>query len=101
MGRNRRQQRPTPPRATQPLTATAARDLAADLIRELAQDAGDPDAVRATLLAWLDREGTSRLSLASMAGLQLIFSTLLTPMPVDQIPAGALTLTAPPERNTA
>jgi hypothetical protein len=100
MSRNRRQQRPTVP-ATPLITTTEARDLAADLIRELAALAGDAAAVRATLLTWLDREGTSRLSLASMAALQLVFADCLTRMPVDQIPAGALTLTPPPERNAA
>ena len=98
MSRNRRNQRPTVPEPTRaPIGTTEARDLAADLIRELAQHAGDPDAVRAVLLAWLEAEGTSRLSLASMAALQLVFATCLTRVPVDQIPAGALTLNPPTE----
>jgi len=101
MSRNRRQPRPTPPRAIPLITTTEARDLAADLIRELAQHAGDPDAVRKVLLRWLDIEDTSRLSLASMAALQLVFADCLTRMPVDQIPAGALTLTPPTERNAS
>jgi len=101
MSRNRRHQRPTPARATPPITTTEARDLAADLIRELAQHAGDPDAARKVLLRWLDIEGTSRLSLASMAALQIMFADCLTRVPVDQMPPGALALNPPTERTAA
>ena len=100
MSRNRRQQRPTPTRATPPITVAEARDLAAELIRELAQHAGDPAAVRATLRAWLEAEDVPRLSLIGLAVVQDVFSDCLTPVPVDEIPAGGLTLT-PPERNAA
>ena len=99
MSRNRRQPRPTPPRAIPLITTTEARALAADLIRELAQDAGDPDAVRAVLLRWLEAEDVPRLSLASMAALQLVFADCLTV--VDRVPSGALALTAPTEGNAA
>jgi len=96
MSRNRRQQRPTPPSAAPLITTTEARALAADLIRELAQHAGDPDAVRAVLLRWLDAEGTSRLPMACMSAVQIIFADCLT-----RTPLGAWTLNPPPERNTA
>jgi hypothetical protein len=97
--RNRRQQRPTLPRATPLITATEARELAADLIRELAQDAGDPAAVRATLLRWLETEDTGRLSLISMSAVQQVFADCLTR--VAQVPPGALSLDPPPTERTA
>ena len=100
MSRNRRNQRPTPPRAIPLITTTEARNLAADLIRELAQHAGDPDAVRAALLRWLDTEGTGRLSLICMAAVQTTFADCLTRVPTDQVPPGALTLN-PTGRNAA
>jgi len=97
MSRNRRQ-RPTAPEPTRaPITPAEIRELGRELVRELAAAAGDPDAVRAVLMARLDIEGTSRLALASMAALHLVFSDCLTPVPVDQIPADALTLTTPTE----
>jgi len=100
MSRNRRHQRPTPPELTRaPLSTTEARTLAADLIRELAQHAGDPDAVRAVLLRWLDTEGTARLSTACMSAVQIVFADCLTR--VAQVPPGALALEPPTERNAA
>jgi hypothetical protein len=100
MGRNRRQQRPTPPRATPALiTTTEARDLAAELIRELAQHAGDPTAVRAALLRWLDIEDTARLALICMSAVQITYADCLTK--VAQVPPGALELDPPPTERTA
>jgi len=87
--------------APQPLTTAQTRALATELIRDLTPHAGDPDAVRATLLAWLAREDTSRLSLISMSVVQQVFSSCLRRAPVDQIPAGALTLNPPTERNAS
>jgi hypothetical protein len=88
------------PHGTEPeptLTTEEASQLAADLVRELADHAGDPAAVRATMLRWLDDQDVSGLSLVCMAAVQLTFADCLRPVPVDQIPAGSLTLT-PPER---
>lgn len=90
----------TPAEAPQPLTTAQARTLAAELIGDLTPHAGDPDAVRATLLAWLDREDTFRLSLVCMAVVQTTFADCLTRVPVDQISAGVLTLTQPTEGET-
>lgn len=94
MSRNRRQQRPTVPEPTRaPIGTTEARDLAADLIRELAQHAGDPDAVRTVLLQWLTREDHDRLSMVAMSAVQIMFADCLT-----RTPLGAWTLNPPPER---
>jgi len=101
MSSHRRRQRPTPPRATPLITTAQARTLAADLISDLTTHAGDPDAVRAVLLRWLDTEGTSRLSMACMAGLQIVFADCLTRVPTDQMPPGALALNPPTERTAA
>ena len=98
MSRNRGQRRPTPPRATPLITVAEARDLASGLIRELAQHAGDPAAVRASLIAWLETEDVPRLSLIGLAVVQNVFSDCLTR--VDDVPPGALALTAPTEGNT-
>ena len=98
MSRPRHHRLPTPPAPTRaPISTTEIRELGRELVRELAAAAGEPDAVRAVLMARLDIEGSSRLALASMAGLHLVFSDCLTRVPVDQIPAGALTLTTPTE----
>ena len=75
------------------MTTEQTRQLGRELVAELAQDAGDPEAVRAVLRAWLDREDVSRLAFASMAGLQLVFADCLTRTPI-----GAWTLNPPPER---
>lgn len=94
MSRNRRQQRPTPPAPTPLITTTEAHTLAAELIRELAQDAGDPDAVRAVLLRWLAMEDADRLALVCMSLTQQVFSDCLTK--VAQVPPGSLALDPPP-----
>lgn len=96
MSRNRRQQRPTPPRATPLITITEARALAADLIGQLAQHAGDPDAIRAVLLAWLEAEDTARLSMVAMSAVQIMFADCLT-----RTPLGAWTLDPPTGRTAA
>jgi hypothetical protein len=57
--------------------------------------------VRAVLLRWLETEDVHRLSMACMSAMQLVFADYLTRVPVDQIPAGALTLTPPTERTAA
>jgi hypothetical protein len=98
MSRNRRQPRPTPPRAIPLITTTEARALAADLIRELAQHAGDPAAVTATLMRWTDTLDPPRMAGICMAATRLVFADCLSRVPVDQIPAGAVTLNPPPER---
>ena len=92
MSRNRRQ-RPTPPTPTPLITTTEARDLAADLIRELAQHAGDAEQVRAVLLRWLETQDTYRLSLIGLAALEVTFSHCITV--VDEVPPGALALDPP------
>ena len=96
MGRNRRHQRPTPTRPA--LTTEQIRDLGRELIVELAPHAGNPAAVRAVLLRWLAHEDVGRLSLISMSAVQQVFASCISRVPVDQIPAGAVTLNPPPER---
>lgn len=95
MSRNRRQQRPTLPAPTPPLTVAEARDLASGLIGDLTPHAGDPDAVRKVLLRWLAMEDADRLALVCMSLTQQVFSDYLTK--VAQVPPGALALTAPTE----
>ena len=89
------------PRLTTPappsMTVTEANELAADLIVELTEHAGDPDAVGATLTRWLEAEDVRRLALICMATTQKVFADCLTHVPTDQAPPGALALTAPPE----
>ena len=90
----RKRPRLTPP--PQPMmTATEANDLAADLIAELTEHAGDPDAVGATLTRWLDRLDVRSLGFVCMAGVQQVFADRLTRVPLDAMPAGALNLTTP------
>ena len=83
----------------QALTPAQARTLAADLIGDLTPHAGDPDAVRAVLLRWLETEDTARLSMACMSAVQIVFSDCLSR--VTEVPPGALTLEPPTERTTA
>lgn len=85
----------------QPLTTAQARDLAAELIRDLTPHAGDPDAVRAVLLEWLETEYVPRLSMACMSAVQQVFADCLFHVPVDQMPPGALALNPPTERTAA
>ena len=87
------------PRLTPPpmMTVTEANDLAADLIAELTEHAGDPDAVGATLTRWLDRLDVRRLGFVCMAAVQQVFADRLTRVPLDTMPPGALNLTAPPK----
>jgi hypothetical protein len=92
--RRRRQQRPRPTRPA--LTTEQTRDLGRELIRELAPGAGDADAVRAVLLAWLAREDTGRLSMVAMSAVQIMFADCLT-----RTPLGAWTLNPPPAERTA
>lgn len=82
-----------------PLTTTQARDLAADLIRDLTPHAGDVDAVREVLFGWLETEDVARLSLICMAAVQTTFADCLTR--VAQVPPGALSLDPPPTERTA
>ena len=96
MTRRRRAPRPTAPVAPR-LSVADVRDLGADLVRDLAPHATDPDAVNAILRDWFAHEDVTRLGLISMAAVQLIFTDCLTPVPTDQAPPGALALTAPPE----
>lgn len=90
--RRRRQQRPAPRPA---LNTEQIRQLARDLISDLAPAAGDADAVRKVLLRWLGNEDTGGLSMIAMSGMQIMFAECLTRTPI-----GAWTLNPPPERNT-
>ena len=86
------------PRFTPPppmMTVTEANDLAADLIAELTEHAGDRRAVGACLLRWSDREDFRGLSLVCMAAVQQVFADRLSRVPLDAMPAGALNLTTP------
>ena len=86
------------PRFTMPppmMTVTEANDLAADLIAELTEHAGDRRAVGACLLRWSEREDFRGLSLVCMAAVQQVFADRLTRVPLDTMPPGALNLTAP------
>jgi len=88
------------PRFTMPMpppmmTVTEANDLAADLIAELTEHAGDRRAVGACLLRWSDREDFRGLSLVCMAAVQQVFADCLTR--VDDVPPGAVALTTPTE----
>ena len=93
------------PRFTMPpppmMTVTEANDLAADLIAELTEHAGDPGVVGACLLRRSEREDFRRLSLVCMAAVQQVFADCLTRVPVAQVPPGALTLTQPNGRTAA
>ena len=97
MTRRRRAPRPAAPEppAAPSMRIAEARALAADLIGDLTPHAGDPDAVRAVLLRWLDIEDTARLSMACMSAVQIMFADCLTRVPLDAMPPGALNLTAP------
>jgi len=94
--RRRRAPRPTAPRAPR-LSVGDVRDLGADLVRDLAPHATDPDAVNAVLRDWFAHEDVTRLGLICMAAVQLIFTDCLNPVPASEAPPGALALTAPPE----
>ena len=84
-----------------PLTLAQTRLLAADLVTQLSTTPGDSAAVTATLMRWTDTLDPPQMALICMAAVRLTFADCLSRVPVDQIPAGALTLTAPKERNTA
>ena len=82
----------------QSLTPAQTRDLATELIRDLTPHAGNPDAVRKVLLQWLDAEDTTRLSMACMAAVQIVFADCLSR--VTEVPPGALALDPPPTERT-
>lgn len=72
-----------------PLTIEAANVLADDLIRQLADHIGDPDAISDTLLRWADTLGPERLALVCMAALQTTFRDCITEVPIADVPPGA------------
>lgn len=74
----------------QVLTSDQARELAADLLRELEPIAGDRAAVRAVLLRWLDVLDVGGLSMVCMAAVFTTFTECMTRTPLDQIPPGAI-----------
>ena len=81
-----------------PLTLAQTRLLAADLVTQLSATPGDSAAVTATLMRWTDTLDPPRMAGICMAATRLVFADCLSRVPVDQIPAGALTLNPPPER---
>lgn len=85
---------PPPP----PLTVTEANDLAADLILDLTERAGDADAVGACLTRWLEREDVRRLALVGLAALQATYAHRLTRVPLDTFQPDDLILATTPER---
>lgn len=80
------------------LTQDQAWVLADDLIRSLTPHAGDDAAVSEVLGRWLDELDSSVL-LVCAAAMRRIFADCLTHTTLDQVPPGALALTAP-ERTT-
>jgi len=74
-----------------------ARLLASDLVRELAEHAGDPDGVLTTLQRWFDVLDT-RLFGVCLAAVQLTYADCLAVVP--DVPPGATAFTAPPPEGT-
>lgn len=82
------------------LEVDQARSLSADLVRELGAVAGDPDAVDAALLRWLEVLDAENLLRVCAAAVQLTFADCLIPTPLDNVPRDRLAL-IPPEGKTA
>lgn len=74
-----------------------AYDHADDLLRELAQHYGDPDAIAAVGRRWLHELGARRLGLVSAAALRTVFAECLTEVPRSDAPAGSIEFTRPKE----
>jgi hypothetical protein len=79
-------------------TVAKTRLLAADLVTQLSATPGDSEAVTATLMRWTDTLDPPRMAGICMAATRLVFADCLSRVPVDSIPAGAVTLNPPPER---
>ncbi len=77
------------------MTVERARTLAADLIGQLAENVGDPDAVTATLARWCDVLGPGPFGLVCMAAMQTTFTDWLHGVPAAEFPPGGVTLAAP------
>jgi len=81
------------------LTREETHDHAAELLRALTEHAGDPPAVNATMLRWLDAHDVQQMSFISMAALALAFGECMHRRPLAEIPPGSLTVTPPaPQR---
>ena len=72
-------------------------ELGGDLLRRLSPLAGDSEAIEAELTRWLDLLGVPDLAQVLLAAVQRTFSECLTVVPLDDVPAGALTFHATQE----
>lgn len=73
----------------------AIRDLADELIRDLAQHAGDPDAVAAVLRDYLDRLDAHALLFVCAAATRRVFADCLTLTDRADWPTSGYALTPP------
>lgn len=71
------------------LSVDQALELARDLLRQLAQNVGDVNALNATFLHWCDVLEPSNFTRVCMAALQTTFTECLTMTPIDDLPPGA------------
>jgi hypothetical protein len=75
---------------TPPLSVAQAQQLADDLIRQLAPDAGNQDALAETFMRWVNVLDHDRdFSKVCIVALGAVFADCLIPTPVGDLPAGA------------
>ena len=70
-----------------PLTVDQARELGDDLIRQLAEHIGDPDALNDVFRHWVGVLDADRFAMVCMVALQSTFTDCLVPIPLADLPA--------------
>ena len=84
------------PRSEKPLSVDQALELGDELLRQLAQVIGDPEALDETFVRWLTVLEDDNFNRVCLASLRTLFHRCLTR--VDEVPAGHVAFI---ERNTA
>ncbi|MDQ3431362.1 MAG: hypothetical protein M3467_03920 [Actinomycetota bacterium] len=78
------------PTVTVSLSAQQTNKLAADLVRQLAGQIGDAEAIALTLRRWHEVLGAQRWGGVCMAAIRITFRDCLAPTPIADVPPGSV-----------